>query len=494
MNELEEEFEYKKNSSTPNAKQSRIGVKRLEDFQNVKKDVKRISQYKSSFHSQKATSHSLEHMKRETKVNYLLIHDSTVNQNKKYKNLEVFKEDAKRIYLEKIRQKMQPKAKENLIKEAVLNIKPNTTIEDIERTFKTLNKRFGGHYILSQSLHFDEGVFIDSKYKLEDLEYTSSTLSWKHIGLDKDVTNDVIDYAPNRNIFYNKDDKSWYFDKEFEKKADTSKLQMKINYHAHVLYSNFDKQSGKTARMNRTDMRELQSIVADSLGMKRGIEFSKNKRMNHWQQKKAHDAKRDLKLKTKSELARLKDLKQEMKLLREELKGKDSTREDYAKLEAINNELESKIRNKELSIEDLQDTMNEKLKTIDYINGKLSSYEQRERERGLTVKGEISKERVTISTGLLKKEERLIYNKESVESYIEKTKSKESELTRKIDSLEKERNILKEKGSQLDSFKVFTKGYFRTSDLNKVKELIKEKIPKPQIDKSMNKDRGYERD
>lgn len=493
MNELEEE--YKKNKGTPKPEQSRVRIKSDRLLAEKNNGTKGTS-YKSSFHSQSGTKHSLEHMERKSKVTYLLVHDSKVNENKSYENIEKFKEEAEKIYKEKIGQKMQPKAKENLVKEAVLNTKPNTTIEDIEKTFKNLNKRFTGHHILATSIHRDEGVFIDSKYDLEDLQYSSSNLSWRNIKLDKDVTNEVIDYAPNRNIFYNQEDNNWYFDKKFENKADVSKFQQKINYHAHVLYSNFNKDTGKTARMDRNDMRELQTIVADSLGMQRGQEFSKNKRMNHWQLKKSIDAKRELKLSNQSELAKQKDLQNEMRVLRDELKNHGTAkREDFAQLEQINKELKSKIQHKELNLEDLQKTLNEKLKTIDYINGKLDGYKEIEKNQELHVGNKIPRERIKVKDGLLKSKEVYVYKTEAVENFISKASIKEEQLTKDIESLTKERGVLKEKSNQLDSFKMYLKKYLNISDIEKAKEFIKEISPaKIDKNKSIEKDRGYERD
>lgn len=334
-----------------------------------------VSIYKSSFHSQKATKHSLEHMERESKVTYLLEHDSSVNDNIIYEDVEKFKKEAPQIYKEKISQKMQATSKANLIKEAVINVKPDTTLEDIEKTFKNLHEKFGGHFILATSIHRDEGVFIDSKYDLKDLEYVSSNLSWKLRSTNEDVTTEVVDYAPNRNIFFNSENSNWYFDKEFKNKADTSKFQKKINYHAHVLYSNFDKQTGKTARLDRTDLRNLQTIVADSLGMRRGQRYSKTKRMNHWQLKRAIDSKRDSNLKTKESLARLKDLNKEVSELRQELQGNEFDRKSYAVLEQLKKTLTEKVKAKELTIEDLRSQLdkyraeNEKRRT--FIDGKI---------------------------------------------------------------------------------------------------------------------------
>ena len=438
---MEDELEFSKNQKTPKQKGAKIyKSNKIFDIQNNKsssKEVYRDTNVRrdsiSSFHTQKATSHSSEHMKRESKVTYLLNHDCKENEYKKYDDMEEFKSQAEKIYKEKIGQKMQSKAKANLIKEAVLNTKSTTTISDIENTFKALNKKLGGHYPLEISIHRDEGVFLDTKYDIKDLEYTAKTLTWRNIKLDTDVTNEVIDYAPNRNIFYNEKNKNWYLDKQFENKADVTKFQKWINYHAHVIYTNFDKETGKTARLDRKDFREAQSIVADSLGMKRGEEFSKNKRMTHWQLKKAHDNKRDIKIKN---LVKQRDLQAEMKILREELKERKAPRKDYSKLEQVNKELKEQIRNKELVSDDLKKTISDKIDTIDYQNKLLDkkditiqTYKEQDNHRELNINGSITKERLIVKQGLLKTKEIFVYNNESVEKYIEVSKHKEEQLT-----------------------------------------------------------------
>jgi len=453
--------------------------------------------YKSSFHTQSSTKHSLEHMERKSKVTYLLIHDSNVNDNKKYDDVEKFKKEAEKIYKEKIGQKMQSKSKLNLVKEAVLNTKPNTTIEEIENTFKNLNKKFTGHHIIAISIHRDEGVFIDSKYDLRDLEYTAYNLSWRNIKLNQDVTNEVIDYAPNRNIFYNQEDKNWYFDKEFENKADVSKFQQKINYHAHVLYSNFNKDTGKTARLDRNDMRELQTIVANSLGMQRGNEFSKNKRMNHWQLKKSIDAKRDLKMNNNEDLARLRDLKNLMNEQRNNLKEQNAKRPDYAKLEQINKDLQKQIKNKELSLDDMKKIVNEKMKTIDYQNKLLDEkdhllkeYKEVDKNRTLLMGNEIMRHKIKVKDGLFKSKELYIYQPESVEKYIEVSKKEEEKLR-------KENEGLKETNSKLNEFVSELKGHLKEVNLEKLLNKVVTSIPKVQkqpISKNKFHDKGYGRE
>lgn len=431
--------------------------------------------YKSSFHSQKATKHSLEHMERESKVTYLLDHDSSVNDNEKYEDIESFKKEAPIIYKEKVGQKMQTAAKANLIKEAVINVKPTTSIEDIEKTFKNLNKEFGGHFILAQSIHRDEGVFIDSKYDLKDLEYVLSNLSWRIRATKEDVTSEVIDYAPNRNIFYNKEDSSWYFDKEYKDKADISKFQKKINYHAHVLYSNFDRQTGRSAKLDRNDLRNLQTIVANSLGMQRGEMYSNAKRMNHWQLKRSIDAKREANLKSKNTLAKLKDLNKQVSLIRQELEENKFDRNSYAVLEQLKKDLALKVKAKELTIEEL--TM------------KLENYKIENERHRKTAGSKIKTKIVKVKEGLLKSKEVKIYDNKSVEGFVKETETKQKFLEVKNKDLEKE-------NQKLNSFVYELRNHFKEFELDKLKDSIKSMIPKVEkgtknISKSL--DKGFER-
>ncbi|RXJ90741.1 hypothetical protein CRV01_06215 [Arcobacter sp. CECT 8983] len=481
--EQEENLLEQKLKSTPKQKEKIFKLKEEKNFNSSysnssgksKYTSGNVSIYKSSFHSQKATKHSLEHMERESKVTYLLEHDSSVNDNKIYEDIEKFKKEAPQIYKEKIGQKMQATSKANLIKEAVLNVKPDSTLGDIERTFKNLNEEFGGHYILASSIHRDEGVFIDTKYDLRDLEYVSSNLSWKLRDTGIDVTGEVIDFAPNRNIYFNSENSNWYFDKEFKNKADTSKFQKKINYHAHVLYSNFDKQTGKTARLDRTDLRNLQTIVADSLGMRRGQRYSKTKRMNHWQLKRAIDSKRTSNLKTKESLARLKDLKNQVNVIRQELEENKFDRNSYAVLEQLKKDLTKEIKNKEL--------------TINELRNRLDEYRVENEKRRTSIDGTILTKTVKVKEGLLKSKEVRIYDNLSVEGYVLKAKQKQNKLV-------SENEDLKQENKKLNDFVYELRHHFKVFELDKLKESIKSKIPK--VDKKINNknkslNNGYER-
>lgn len=264
------------------------------------------------------------------------------------------------------------------------------------------------------------------------------------------------------------------------------------NHHAHISFFTLEKETGqqmyRREHMNRTKLIKLQDIVAEHLGMERGEKGSKAKRLGHKEYKAVMKEKEEY-------IEKLRVLKLAVNNQREELKDQKATRPEYAKLEQVNKDLKQQLELKELSLEDLKKLIDEKVKTINIQNEKLTKLEQKERDTTLTVKGEILKERVTISKGILKKEERYIYHTESVDSFIVKSKSKEEELNRKVEQLEKSNDILKEKSNQLDNFKMFIKKYLNTSNIETVKEFIKEISPaKFDKNKSIEKDRGFERD
>ena len=453
----------------------------------------------SSFHTQVATKNSSGHMNRITKVTYLISPDTKDNEYKKFDiDIEDFKSTAQIIYKEKVGQKMRQNHKANLIKEAVINIKENTNVKDIENLFIKLKEAFTGHNIFEIAIHKDEGYFYHTLEKLE--------------------------YRPNADIFYNEIDKNFYLDKDFKEKANLDLFEKRFNYHAHVIYSDFNMDSGKTARMGRSDFRKRQTIVADVLGMQRGEEFSKAKRMNHWQLKQEADIKRKLKLDLTKEnskvLAKQKDLKKEIADLRSELKENKATRPDYAKLEQLNRDLKELVKSKDLTIDELNgyvkrlkvnldfekskhelkeiekedisknliearetifnqkeeisilkedksvlkqsmndyesknnfykmDYMNlkekleEKTKTIDYQNKlldekdlKLNELKEIDRSKRLLVKEKIPTKRVTIKDGLFKSKEIMIYDYRAVETFVNVSKEKEFEDKKYIDKLE----------------------------------------------------------
>lgn len=314
----------------------------------------------SSMHTQQATLHSSNHMMRKTKVNYLIDPSCKDNEYKKYSSIEDFKKFAPLVCKEKTGRTMQKKAKDNLILEAVINIKKETTIEDIEKVFRRLNKEFTGHEVFEIAIHKDEGYFYHKKEELE--------------------------YRPQADIFYNEIDKSFYLDRELKVKANMSKFEKRFNYHAHILYTKFDRRVGKNARLNRSDMRKLQTIVAEELGMQRGEEFSRAKRMTHWQLKSSYDIKRKKKkelnyVKKDNTLNKVKivNLNKEIKELKRLLiQSKTAKKEDYKELKSLENLLKRRIKTKkDLSFKELYNLTNSFLDN--YIKLKRNSVDLNEK-------------------------------------------------------------------------------------------------------------------
>ena len=313
-----------------------------------------------NFATAKGGGESEKHMDRDKdhKVTYLLDNDSKNNEYKTYRSSQDYLDAAKLATKEKTGRSMQKSAEQNFIQEALLNLNENHTIEDVEKVFEDLQKEFGGFEVFKISIHRDEGVFLDTKHDLKDLEYDARSLTWIKEGVD--VTNEVIDYAPGRNIFYNKDDKNWYLDKQLTKEADTSKYQTKINYHAHVQFTKFDMSQGKNARLQKKDMSKIQDINAKSLKMERGINYGKEgkaaaKRMNHYQLKQEIDKKRDLKL-TVAKVKDINTLKDEIK--KEMIAEGGHSKEEYQSLNKLFKDLKADHKEQKLTIDDLNEKIN----------------------------------------------------------------------------------------------------------------------------------------
>ena len=306
---------------------------------------------KSSINFQTAKANSSSHMARDSFVSYLIEHDNNHFEYKHYQDPNEYLEFAQVQTKLLTKRKMQSKAIDNFVQEAVLNIKKDTTIEDVENLFKTYNKEFkGGFKVFELALHRDEGVFIDTKHNVDDLVFDSKTLKIYKDGVD--VSDEVISLAPNKDIFYNKDDKKWYKEKTFETEIDTSKLQKKMNYHAHISFTKWDELTGKNIRLQKSDLQKIQTITAREMGMERGEKNSQTKRLNHYQIKKLQADVNEQKLVHKElKLVTVPQLKQTIKDLREELKENKATRADYAALEQLNKDLKVKVENKDLTIE-----------------------------------------------------------------------------------------------------------------------------------------------
>lgn len=137
----------------------------------------------------------------------------------------------------------------------------------------------------------------------------------------------------------------------------------RINYHAHIEMLGLDDQGQSVRRkLTKRYLIDLQSQVAEILQMQRGHNYTKErkkrpKRLNTYEYKEHAKRQADAIKPLKQDLAKVKDLKEENRRIREELKQAHAKREHYAELEAEVKELKEKIKAKELTINELQEAM-----------------------------------------------------------------------------------------------------------------------------------------
>ena len=160
----------------------------------------------TSIHFQAAKGGSEEHNKRTKKLDY--VHHELSSQN------DYWQSDTQEARLAFVTQNAKAKtgrkmqAKATPIREAVVVIEDTTTMDDLKKLAKRFNDRFGID-VFQIAIHKDEG------YK-------------------------------------------------------KSKDGIKLNLHAHLVADWTDHESGKSLKLNRNDMAEMQTICAEVLGMERG--------------------------------------------------------------------------------------------------------------------------------------------------------------------------------------------------------------------------------
>jgi hypothetical protein len=246
----------------------------------------------SSINVQAVTSHAIAHNERVSSPSYLIGEDENsknefVSYLQENETFETIKDQISKDYEKTNSRKYQSNSVP--VKEAVLNLNAHHTIKDVEKVALALQKEFG-YRPLHIAIHQDEG----------------------HISEDGE--------------------------KHF-------------NHHAHIVFQNYDLDKHKTPRLNATDMRRMQTVVADTLGMQRGEDkkITGKQRLEHWEYRKAQEAKTIIEI-TKEQSKTLKEELKELKMLqqqkREELKASGATRADYAQMEQKYKELKLELEQK----------------------------------------------------------------------------------------------------------------------------------------------------
>lgn len=164
----------------------------------------------TSIHVQPVKGGSEQHNKREKELDYVRTDLSHLNEYWEKDTQTNRLENIKSRYLMSTGQKMQAKA--TPIREAVVVIKPETTMDDLKKLSETYRQRFGID-TFQIAIHKDEGY--------------PQVEEWKP------------------------------------------------NLHAHLVFDWTNQETGKSLKLNRQDMVEMQTITAEILQMDRGVSSDK---------------------------------------------------------------------------------------------------------------------------------------------------------------------------------------------------------------------------
>ncbi|WP_456470929.1 coiled-coil domain-containing protein [Caminibacter sp.] len=308
----------------------------------------------ASIHIEKGHVGEFFHNSREKPTKNSIFKDGEVLYDKTAKEaLELYKkitDERAKKYTERTGQKLQKKAVTLL--SAVVNIKPDTTLYDLQRLGRKLEEELGTR-ILQIAVHRDEG-HIDENGK-------------KH-----------------------------------------------INQHAHILMSGLDDEGRSVRRkLTKKKLRKLQNLTAETLNMERGkdVRKTKRKRLNTYEYKEAMKIKNAevVELKKKliekdSEIEGLKvskkELEEQIKHIREEMKKfnvglegeKEFSQEDYKALSEIKKLLKAKdLQEAVLKLNSFETEIKERIK-----KRAKKLIEEHKEEKGLFGKEEVLQKDVAV--------------------------------------------------------------------------------------------------
>jgi hypothetical protein len=242
----------------------------------------------SSINIQPSSGNAIIHNERIFDVAYALKNDD-VNE---YHRIASISETRKAIYEDyKLHHGRKLNTKATPIREAVVNLNENHTMEDLKKLSEMLDKDYQMK-VLHIAIHRDEG----------------------HIDTDG---------------------------------------KEKINYHAHIVFHNYDFDKHITIKRDKDVMRKLQTDVAKNLGMERGLENSQAVRLDHRQYKRAMQ---EVEIKTK-------EIKKENEVLKEELK----------EVKQENTELKYNFKEMQKTITSLENLTVEQKKELHSLNSKVKN-------------------------------------------------------------------------------------------------------------------------
>lgn len=306
----------------------------------------------SSIHIETSSAGALIHNERVFSPDYLITNNKNINEYKSYTNLHIsdLEKRAKEDYQKhSINNRKLPK-NATLIKEAILNLNENHTLQDLEKVKDTLEKEYG-YKISNISIHRDEGYIYTSTKN-----YTMGRNQFKNLEETPFIAE--LDLKDNKFYEWNLNNNKWV-------KGDEIKdYKIEKNYHAHVVMLNYDFSKHRTIRNNLKDLSKMQTLVARDLNMERGkcssIVEAQRIGVEVEQSRKRINIK-EYKVQKRKE----KELEKEIKELKQEIYNFKDMQKSITSLELTSDEkkelhrLNSKVKNQEATIEELNKKINE---------------------------------------------------------------------------------------------------------------------------------------
>ena len=309
-----------------------------------------------------------------------------------HENFNVYYDEA----MKKIEGKVRRAKRENTLVEASVNIKSNTTMEDLKKLQAHIEKEYG-FTGLQIAIHRDEGHFKDEIAKSDFIE----------------------------------------------------------NEHAHMSFFTLNRQTGRQMfrkeHITPEKLRQLQTDGAQILNMDRGRDKRESgvERLGHKEYKRAKKAE-------EQQLAKENDLKAEIAELRAALKEQGGKREDYAQLEQLNRELKAQLKDKELTIEDLHEQINTHRELITALKSKSEALNEEIINKDEKINSRINEDDfLLIEAKSLYEKQMNVRLKESgtIPTFIVFLLNKLNEFKNKIFGLERENQKLKNENDELRKVK-----------------------------------------
>ena len=172
----------------------------------------------------------------------------------------------------------------------------------------------------------------------------------------------------------------------------------KYNHHAHIVMDYLDHNTGKTVKLTKEDIEELQGVVADALGMERGekkaITGAKHLNPAEYRQQEAERMAKKAKIKTSEAVSRyntiINQLKEKETILDELMKEINQNEyvselqaDDFRRTRENLDQLEMQVKNKQEEINKKQNELNELKKVLTKERQQLMILESSKYEKAL---------------------------------------------------------------------------------------------------------------